>query len=331
MKYFCKPLYNSGISGKSDEALCRKPSVMSEVDTVALSFRQTRLEDIPLLRPLLGQTPFRTCDFTVGGLFMWVDYFRYSHCIFEDTLFVRGMSENDMSVPAFSLPVGQLPLARSIEILKEYCEAAGIPLILSAVPEDAVEPLMALGAASVEELTDWADYLYEAAQMAAFAGKKMSKKRNRVNHFKAENPDYRIEPLSEANLDQVKDFFDHQGLAADKSLSADYERLQVMDVLRHMDRYGFEGEMLSLPDRGVVAFTMGEVVGDTVYVHIEKMDHEVAGAGETISSHFVGTIMNKYPEVRYVNREEDTGDEGLRRAKQAYHPTSLLKKYNVRF
>lgn len=159
----------------------------------------------------------------------------------------------------------------------------------------------------------------------------MSKKRNHVNHFAAENPDYVIEPLSDSNLEEVIDFFDHQGLAPDKSLSADYERLQVMDVLRHKDMYGFEGEVLSIPGRGVAAFTMGEVTGDTLYVHIEKMDHGTAGCGETISSHFVRSIMDKYPSVAYVNREEDTGDEGLRKAKLAYHPTKSLKKYNVRF
>lgn len=318
----CKPLYER----ESCPDVCQP---MTDVAQVRLSFRPTTLSDIASLRPMLACSPYRTCDFTVGGLFMWVDYFRYSHCVYDGTLFVRGVSEDDMRVPAFSLPMGALPLQCSIGLLREYCEANGVPLVLSAVPEPVVDSLMKLGAKSAVELTDWADYLYEASPMATFSGKKLSKKRNHVNHFMAENPDHTFEPLDSGNVAEVIEFFENQHLTADKSLSADYERLQVLDVLRHMDVYGFEGEVLKTSGHGIVAFTLGETVGDTLYVHIEKMDHEVSGSGETISSHYVGTMKSRYPGIMYVNREEDTGDEGLRQAKLAYHPVALLRKYNV--
>lgn len=323
MESFYNPIFN-----QSDKPVA---PVTTLVRKVKLAFRQTGLTDIDSIRPLFEQSPYRTCDFSVGGLFMWVDYFRYSHCIYNNTLFTRGVSENDMSVPAFSLPIGEMPLHQSIPLLKEYCDANDIPLILSAVPEPAIEQLMTLGATSVEELTDWADYLYEAGPMSTFAGKKLSKKRNHVNHFISEFPEWSVEPLSDSNLRETIEFFERQHLSADKSLSADYERLQVLEVLRNMGSYRFEGEVLSVPSRGIVAFTMGEVIGDTLYVHIEKMDHEVAGSGEMISRHFVESMIRLHPGIEYVNREEDTGDEGLRAAKLAYRPSTLLRKYNVRF
>ena len=74
---------------------------------------------------------------------------------------------------------------------------------------------------------------------------------------------------------------------------------------------------------------MGEVIGDTLFTHIEKMDHEVPGAGETINKLFAEHILTKYPEIRYINREEDAGDEGLRQAKLSYHPAIILNKYDI--
>lgn len=296
-----------------------------------LDFHTMTLDDISRVAPLLEASPYRTCDFSIGGIFMWIDYFRYSSCIVDDTLFIMGVTENDVTNTAFSLPVGRMPLNESIPMLREYCRRHSIPLILSAVPADAIDELKALGATGFEELTDWADYIYDAQAMATFSGKKLSKKRNHVNRFIADHPNYIFEPLTAENMQAVTEFFKAQHLKAGKSITADFERLQVLDVLRHADKFGFEGAVITLPESGVVAFTLGEVIGDTLYVHIEKMDHEIAGAGETICRDFAAMMLERHPEVKYINREEDTGDEGLRKAKQSYHPLPLLTKYNVTF
>ena len=66
-------------------------------------------------------------------------------------------------------------------------------------------------------------------------------------------------------------------------------------------------------------------------IHIEKMNHEVAGAGETINKLFAAEMLHRHPGLRYINREDDAGDPGLRYAKESYHPLRLLRKFNVRF
>lgn len=78
-------------------------------------------------------------------------------------------------------------------------------------------------------------------------------------------------------------------------------------------------------------FTAAEIIGDTLIIHIEKMDHEVAGAGETINKLFAAEMLHRHPQLRYINREDDAGDPGLRYAKESYHPLRLLRKFNVRF
>lgn len=295
-----------------------------------LYFRSMSIADMACVEPFIGYSKARTCDFTIGGMFMWVDYFNYSYGIVDDTLFVKGVVENDMNRTAFSLPVGKMPLRQSLDLLGDYCSSHGLPFTMSAVPETVLYDIKRVMPSMVaDELVDWADYLYEADALSTFSGKKLNKKRNHLNRFIADNPSYDFAPVDASNIESVLDFFERQHLSADKSVTADYERLQVFDVLRHYDWYPFEGAVLSTPGDGVVAFTIGEVVGDTLFVHIEKMNHDIAGSGEMICRNFVDMELKRHPGIRYVNREEDTGDEGLRKAKMAYHPCAMLKKYNV--
>lgn len=301
--------------------------------TDTLQFAPMSINDMDTVRRILtAHTPAsRTCDFSVGGLFMWIDYFRYEMAVSHGTLFISGLNEKDLSTQAFSMPVGTLPLVNALALLRRYCRENNIPCVLSAVPASDLERIrLAAPILDIEPLDDWSDYLYDMSSMSNFSGKKMSKKRNHVNRFMADHPDYSFTTLDDSNIDAVRNFFAAQELDTDKSVSADYERLQVLEVLRHPALFGFEGAVLSTPTDGVVAFTMGEVLGDTLYVHIEKMDHNIAGAGETVCQLYARMMSDRYGEsLRFINREEDTGDEGLRRAKMSYHPVEILRKYNV--
>lgn len=300
-------------------------------DFPSLRFEPFAVGDIPAILPMLASSPSRTCDFTVGGIYLWKDYFMYTRCIVGDTLFIKGVAEDNLLVPAFSLPVGALPLGRSLAMLRDYCRDHDITPLLSAVPTDRLDEIRAVAAVeSISELPDWADYLYDIDTLATFKGKKMNKKRNHLNRFAADWPDASVEPLTSANLPGVLDFLGrHSVPAPDKSVTADYDILQTGYTLRHLDDFNYEGLVLSVPGRGVVAFTVGEVIGDTLYVHIEKMDHELNGSGETVSSRFCAMMLDRHPALRYVNREDSSGDPGLAKAKEAYRPIALLRKYNV--
>lgn len=294
-----------------------------------LIFRQFDIRDIPAVQAMVARVKSRTCDFTIGGIFMWDDYFAYTRAIYADTLFIRGLCENDPSRHAFSLPVGDLSLPSAINRLRHYCAAHSMPLQLSAVPEEYLPELEALGAINIEEIPDWADYLYDLESLSTLAGKKMSKKRNHVNRFAADNPDAVFEPLTRSHLEPALEFIHRLEADPDKSAAAQYELRENEHVLRHLADYPFEGAVLTTPAHGIVGLTIGEAMGDTLHVHIEKMDHEVAGAGETLCHRFARMMLERHPELKYENRQEDTGDAGLRRAKLSYQPTALLRKYNL--
>lgn len=307
-------------------------STITATKTSPLRFKPVTLDDIAPIRDiLLRYTAARTCDFSIGGIFMWIDYFDYTYCIFDDTLFIKGVTEDDVTRPAFSLPIGKMGLEESVALLADYCNTHRMKLLFSAVPEEALPSLRALGAKSEEQLADWSDYLYSAEALASLSGKKLSKKRNHVNRFIADNPDYRFEPLTEEMLPSVREFFHATHLPLSKPVLADIEREQVMHVLDNLHRYPFEGAVLSTPTDGIVAFTIGEAIRDTLHVHIEKMNHEIAGAGETVNKMFAEMMTARHPELIYINRQEDVGDTGLRHAKESYHPLTLLHKYNVTF
>lgn len=227
------------------------------------------------------------------------------------------------------MPIGDMPLDRAIEFIRDYCREHNLPLNFSAVPEDRIQDFYCIGPCLIEELTDWADYVYLADDLANLSGNKYNKKRNHVHRFISEHPDYTFEPLTSNNIGAVKDFFMKIATEGDiDGSTASEERFQVFKVLENYGRYPFEGAVLSTKEDGVVAFTIGEVIGDTLFVHIEKMNHHVNGAGETINKLFASSMKESHGVV-YVNREEDVGDEGLRKAKMSYHPAMMLKKYNL--
>lgn len=306
--------------------------ITTAIDT-KLRFRPVVTGDAQLLRRMLEDVPSRTCDYTVGGILMWTDYFHYELAVADDTLFIKGVAENDLTRPAFSLPLsGRLRMAQSVELLADYCRSLGLDeLTLSAVPADAMGTLTAVAPCSVEELTDWSDYVYDAAALATLTGKDFSKKRNHVNRFMADNPGARLVALDRSTLPDARALCDRIHPPVDDCyVTAAAEIEQVRHVLSDYDAYPFEGALLVSPTAGPVAFTVGEVRGDTLYVHIEKMLHDVSGAGETINKLFAASMAARYP-IRYINREEDVGDPGLRRAKLSYRPVEQIAKYNVTF
>lgn len=314
-------------------------SIRSEISAIpsagaaSLHFRPVTVQSYSLLRRYLPMAGTRSCDYTLGGIAMWTGYFRYEYCIVGDTLFIKGLSEDGSGLTAFTLPCGRLPLSDSVQILKDHCRRQGIPLIFSAVPRDRLGDLMRLIPKDISVLPIWSDYIYSAQSLATLAGKAYNKKRNHVNRFTADNPGWQLRPYTPADIGLVLDLFTRLDSVGDKTdaAMAQYELDHTLDVLRDWDDFGLEGAILLDSRQRAVAFTAGEMSGDTLVLHIEKADHNVAGAGETVNQAFAAYMTRRYPRLKYINREDDSGDPGLRQAKMSYRPVALLEKFNVRF
>jgi hypothetical protein len=305
------------------------PSAIAET---SLEFSPVTHDAMPEIWRILSQERGRTTDFSYGGLLMWVDYFRYEYCIVDETLFIKGRVESDRRRTAFSLPIGHLPINESLELLRDYCRRHGYEPIMSAVPEYALAELEEAGIRNPEELADWADYLYNAETLASLKGKKMGKKRNHVNQFLAASPMWSVEPLGARNVAEAVAFMDIFDREGDDTPEARAEReltRGLLEIVRKGDSH-LEGALLKSGGK-VCAFTVGDVKGDTLFVHVEKATRAVPGSYEMINREFAAAMMSKYPEIRFINREDDAGDPGLRAAKESYHPVDRLRKFNVRF
>lgn len=297
-----------------------------------LHFKTITFEDMHLITPYLNRQESRTTDFSYGGILMWVDVFNYEYCIYKDTLFIKGAVEDDLTKPAFSMPLGELPLAESVKLLKEYCDEQGIKLEFSAVPLSYLEDFRNLEPTQIEELEDWADYLYDAEGLATLKGKKLSKKRNHVNRFMADYHDHTLLTMTPENAILALKFMDLFDLEGDDTEMAIIEREQTRKMIKEFMKGDnkMHGALL-LVDGKVVAFTIGDIVGDTLFIHIEKALRAYNGSYETINTLFARKMLAEHPDIRYINREDDSGDPGLRKAKESYHPITLLRKYNVIF
>jgi hypothetical protein len=168
--------------------------------------------------------------------------------------------------------------------------------------------------------------------LADLKGKKLQKKRNHVNRFRAEHPDYRVEPICCENVARIQHMVNDWYISRKLSdPEGDYflESLAMAKAFRHYDALNMEGIALLEGDR-VLAVTMGSrMAPEMMDVHFEKAVEDIPGAYNTVNAEFARHIRLKFPEVRFLNREDDMGLEGLRTAKLSYLPDHMIEKYQA--
>lgn len=306
----------------------RGMNTLREKDTLrALTFRPITAADFGRIAHYMELTDSQTCDYTLGGVVLWADFFNYKIAEADDTLFIRGGREDDLKIPAYSLPLGGGNFADAIDNLRA---TSGSPIWFSAIPEDRLHLFTEACTAAVSPLgPEWSDYLYDINSFASLAGNAMKKKRNHVNRFKADNPDARFEEMTPENARLCLQLL--ASLGNDGSPTGRAEQLAVARMLIHWRDFApyFRGGVLKMADGEVAGFTVGEIKHDTLHVHVEKANHAIAGSGETLAHLFAAKMKELYPRLAYANRQDDAGSEALRAAKESWRPLRLLPKFNV--
>lgn len=288
-----------------------------------LSFRKITSDDIPTIKYFTRNCGIRSCDFTLCGIYLWGVYYGYEMCVYNDTLFIKGHDESGRD--AFACPIGKMDGNEAVALVREYCKSHGIKARFSFVP---AEKLACFKGGSALRLVDWSDYIYETEKLSTLSGKKLHKKKNRFNKFVKTYPDYRFERVNKDNLQALRAFYSRfvaENPADNDRLSA--EEKIINKLLDEYELLDISGGLIYV-ENDIVAFAIGELVGDTLYMHFEKADRGYDGSYEAINSLFV---RNFGADARFVDREEDMGDEGLRAAKRAYCPAEMVDKYEIVF
>lgn len=266
-------------------------------------------------------------EYSFSSLFIWRDIYK---------LYVARMGGyaivlSNMEDPAFVFPQGTGPLLPVLQALMAYTKKRGLPLRFNTILQDDRARLEALfpGEFEIEEIR-WAfDYIYETERLATLAGRKLSSKRNHINKFMKTYRDWTFEKITQDNIEEARAM--HRQWCAQVNCANDpglaEESCAVKQAFQHFFALGFDGGLLRVNGK-VAAFAIGDPLNDDVYlVHIEKADNDIPGAYQMINQQFVQAFCRGY---RFVNREDDTGDEGLRRAKMSYDPAYLVAKYAAR-
>ena len=203
------------------------------------------------------------------------------------------------------------------------------PLRFVSVPKEYLPALEACkGSLSVEENRDYFDYLYRAEDLKTLSGKKYAKKRNLISQFDRAYPESEVRNMDGATREEALDFFHRliESLGEGESKVERLEREGCECVLSDPTLCGMQGLALYVQGK-MVGFSLGEPLGDTLFTHIEKADRAYKGVYQKLTNTFANTFATG--EVAFINREDDAGDEGLRRAKLDYYPCALLEKYTV--
>lgn len=288
------------------------------------SFHPLTFSDRAAVRADLFRTVPRTCDYTFGGVMLWRDFFQVQAARTDRSLIYRILRPDGI----FCQPPAD-PSPELLRQIREDFRSRGEPCRFCFVPEERLpvfETAFPEGMETEEE-RDWADYLYEKQDLISYPGKRFRGQRNHVNQFCMQCTPWQFRKAEPEDLPSLKAFyarFREENRKDSPTWLAEDRMLR--EVLDRFEAYGFLCGILTVAG-AVVGFSMGEISGDTLTVHTEKAERDVPGAYPMLASHFPALFAGD--SVRYVNREDDAGDEGLRRSKLSYHPCALLKKYKI--
>lgn len=293
-----------------------------------ISFKKIGLEDREQIDQYLKKKTYRSCELVFPNIYLWSRKYPTDFAVVEDALVFRGYS--DEGEPSITFPAGELEQAhKAMDAMVEWFRAQGKELRMHLVQEQEFALLKEWypGRFQIAYNRDAADYVYETEKLTTLAGKKLHGKRNHINKFKEGNPDWVYEPIGEANVEEcfqmALKWREETGCEEDEEKRA--EICVTLNALRLFRELNLKGGLLrTAPGGEVIAFTIGEPLNaDTFVVHIEKAFAEIQGAYPMINQQFV---THEAQDFQYVNREEDTGAEGLRKAKLSYHPAFLVEK-----
>ena len=300
---------------------------MKEFILKEVQFRKIELNDRSLIQSYFDKYPSHSCERTFANAYLWARHYNVSFALIHDTLVFCSNIEGE----SFSYPLGKdEDIKEAIEWILSYTKQKNIPLCLYNVTHCQWEQLEQWygDRFEIEFNRDIADYVYEREKLATLSGKKLHSKRNHVNRFKEINPKWSYESMSEENLEECFQMAlrwrQENGCEGDCGKMA--EMCVTLNSLRLFKELKLTGGVLRI-DGKVVAFTIGEPVkADTFVVHIEKAYADIQGAYPMINQQFV---LHEMQEYTYINREEDDGVPGLRRAKESYYPVKMIEKYTA--
>lgn len=288
-----------------------------------LEFHSPTIEDKQWVDSLLRLSAYQGCEYCFGNILIWSAAYRVQIARRDDFFVAKSIGNN----PEYCFPAGRGNLKTFIETLISDARENGHKFTMFAVTENQKAILDELfeGRFIFEPYRDGFDYIYKSADLIELAGKKYHSKRNHITSF-MKLYDWSLEEIHAGNIKTCCDLTRLWAQNNQESVDDGSELQAIKLAVEHYFDLGFRGALL-YANGNPVAFTMGEELrADTFCTHFEKADSQVRGAYPMINREFAQRFLSSYT---YINREDDIGSEGLRKAKLSYYPAILLEKNRV--
>lgn len=268
----------------------------------------------------------RGCEYSLVNLYLW----GRQRVAFVDGYLVLFSQFQRKSVYPF--PIGQGDMKKVLDAIIHDAHARGLVCRFTSMTAADCATLEECypGAFRFHPDREGCDYIYNIEDLANLPGRKYQRKRNHVNRFQSNHPDCRAVPIDTAMLPAVQEMVDQwfqSRLTSDAQGEYHMEQVALRRAFENWEALELEG-MALLEDGRVVAMSVGSMLNENTFdVHFEKALEEMDGAYAAINQSFAAHLREKYPALKYLNREDDLGIEGLRKAKLSYYPDHLAVKF----
>ena len=294
-----------------------------------IDFQRLTPDDRQQYQSLLFADNPRGCEYSFANINLWGR---------QRIAFLHGrgilFSQYDR-VSLYPFPVGTADVKPALDAIIADAAKRGIPCRLSSMNQEDCRTVESLYPGKFQFHTDrdHFDYVYAIDDLAELSGKRYQSKRNFANRFASNYPHCQILPMDESTLPAVQTMLEQwfsQRMAIAPDSDFVLEKVALNRAFANMEALGLEG-LAVMVDGKCIAMTMGSPLsGNTFDIHFEKALDGYDGAYAFINRSFARHLRDKYPSLQYLNREDDMGIPGLRKAKLSYHPHHLVEKYWAR-
>ena len=290
-----------------------------------ISFKDITLADMDTITSYTMNSSRRNCDLSFSNLCSWRFLYDTKFAVADNFLVFKFWAGEQL---AYMMPIGTGDLKAILRKLIEDADKEKQSFCMLGVCSNMrVDLETTLPSQFVfTEDRDYADYIYLKSDLSTLKGKKFQSKRNHINRFRNTYPDYEYTPITPDRIQECLDLEAEWCKVnnCDQQEGTGNERRALIYALHNFEALGLTGGILHVNSK-IVAFTFGMPINhETFGVHVEKADTSIEGAYAMINYEFANRIPEQYI---YINREEDLGIEGLRKAKLSYQPVTILEKY----
>ena len=294
-----------------------------------LEFKPIQVKNVPRLRKYYSKCDYRLCEYSVGIKLMWRQHWHPAYAESHGCLVVLNHSHHFGHIFDYPVPLpGVGDVEAALDEIDSWCRENGVAPAFGVVPAEERERLLERYPYTIVDNDRlWQDYLYRAEDLMTFAGRRYSGQRNHINKFRKLYPDAVYRPITREDADKVEAFWEefHQIFSKENAL-AKKELCYARKLMRQVGKPWVRAGAIELEGK-FIAISLGEICGDTLVCHIEKGLPQYEGVYPAMVQAFAAANAQG---LRWINREDDAGDKGLRTSKLQYLPAELGAKVRIR-